>query len=53
MAVMRKMLRVAYRLLKSGERYDLTKVWAGAKQQPSPPGWLRLLLDKFYTFYSI
>lgn len=36
MAVMRKMLLVAYRLLKSGERYDPTKVWAGAKQQPEP-----------------
>ncbi len=29
-AVMRKMLVVAYHLLKSGERYDPTKVWAGA-----------------------
>jgi transposase len=28
-AVMRKMLVVAYHLLKSGERYDPTKVWAG------------------------
>jgi transposase len=36
MAVMRKMLLVAYRLLKSGGRYDPTKVWAGAKQQPEP-----------------
>jgi transposase len=30
MAVMRKMLVVAYHLLKSGERYDPTKVWSGA-----------------------
>jgi transposase len=29
MAVMRKMVLVAYRLLKSGGRYDPTKVWAG------------------------
>jgi transposase len=29
-AVMRKMLVVAYHLLKSGERYDASKVWAGA-----------------------
>jgi transposase len=36
MAVMRKMLLVAYRLLKSGGCYDPTKVWAGAKQQPEP-----------------
>jgi transposase len=28
-AVMRKMLVVAYHLLKSGERYDPSKVWAG------------------------
>jgi hypothetical protein len=27
---MRKMLVVAYHLLKSGERYDASKVWAGA-----------------------
>ncbi len=30
MAVMRKMLVVAYHLLRSGERYDPTKVWSGA-----------------------
>jgi len=30
MAVMRKMLVVAYHLLKSGEQYDPTKVWSGA-----------------------
>jgi transposase len=30
-AVMRKMLMVAYHLLKSGETYDATKVWAGAR----------------------
>jgi transposase len=30
MAVMRNMLVVAYQLLKSGERYDPTKVWSGA-----------------------
>jgi transposase len=30
MAVMRKMLVVAYHLLKSGERYDPAKVWSGA-----------------------
>jgi len=30
MAVMRKMLVVAYHLLKTGERYDPAKVWAGA-----------------------
>ena len=30
MAVMRKMLIVAYHLLKSGERYDPSKVWSGA-----------------------
>ncbi len=29
-AVMRKMLVVAYHLIKSGDRYDPTKVWAGA-----------------------
>ncbi len=29
-AVMRKMLVVAYHLLKSGERYDPAKVWRGA-----------------------
>jgi hypothetical protein len=33
MAVMRKMLTVAYRLLKNGGRYDATKVWAA----PQPP----------------
>ena len=33
MAVMRKMLVVAYHLLKSGERYDPTKVWSGAVAQ--------------------
>jgi len=31
MAVMRKMLVVAYHLLRSGERYDPTNVWAGAR----------------------
>jgi transposase len=30
MAVMRKMLVVAYHLLKSGEQYDPTRVWSGA-----------------------
>jgi hypothetical protein len=30
MAVMRKMLVVAYHLLKSGEQYDPSKVWSGA-----------------------
>jgi transposase len=30
MAVMRKMLVVAYHLLRSGERYEPAKVWAGA-----------------------
>ena len=30
MAVMRQMLVVAYHLLKSGERYDPSKVWSGA-----------------------
>ena len=30
MAVMRKMLVVAYHLLKSGEHYDPSKVWSGA-----------------------
>ncbi len=30
MAVMRKMLVVAYHLLRSGEQYDPTKVWSGA-----------------------
>src|ERR687886_3037973 len=29
MAVMRKLLLVAYHLLKSGERYDQTQVWRG------------------------
>ena len=29
-AVLRKMLVVAYHLLKSGDPYDPTKVWAGA-----------------------
>ena len=29
MAVMRKMLVVAYHLLKSGEQYDPSKVWRG------------------------
>ena len=29
MAVMRKMLVVAYHLLKSGEQYDPAKVWGG------------------------
>jgi transposase len=33
MAVMRKMLVVAYRLLKNGSRYDAAKVWAA----PQPP----------------
>jgi len=33
MAVMRKMLGVAYRLLRSGGPYDPTKVWAA----PQPP----------------
>jgi len=31
MAVMRKMLLVAYRLLKSGAAYDPTKVWAASQ----------------------
>jgi transposase len=35
MAVMRKMLTVAYRLLKSGGRYDATKVWAAPQPQPA------------------
>jgi transposase len=36
MAVMRKMVGVAYRLLKSGQSYDPQKVWAGAKPPPEP-----------------
>jgi hypothetical protein len=35
MAVMRKMLTVAYRLLKSGGRYDPAKVWAAPQPQPA------------------
>jgi transposase len=35
MAVMRKMLTVAYRLLKSGSRYDAAKVWAAPQLQPA------------------
>jgi transposase len=38
MAVMRKMLLIAYRLLKSGGHYDASKVWAAPKRQPAPPG---------------
>jgi len=34
MAVMRKMLGVAYRLLRSGGTYDPAKVWAAP--QPGP-----------------
>ena len=30
-AVMRKMLVVAYHLLRSGDTYDPSKVWAGAR----------------------
>ena len=33
---MRKMVVVAYRLLKSGGRYDPTQVWAGAVPPPLP-----------------
>jgi len=33
MAVMRKMLLVAFHLLKSGETYDPTKVWAAPKPE--------------------
>lgn len=36
MAVMRKMLIVAYRLLKSGGCYDAAKVWAAPPLQPAP-----------------
>jgi transposase len=35
-AVMRKMLSVAYCLLKSGRSYDPQKVWAGVVPQPAP-----------------
>jgi hypothetical protein len=35
MAVMRKMLVVAFHLLKSGDTYDSTKVWAEAKTETS------------------
>jgi transposase len=35
MAVMRKMLTVAYRLLKSGGHYDAAKVWAAPQPQPT------------------
>jgi transposase len=35
MAVMRKMLLVAYGLLKSGSRYDAAKVWADPERQPA------------------
>lgn len=36
MAVMRKMLLVAYRLLKSGAAYDPTKVWAAPQPAATP-----------------
>jgi transposase len=36
MAVMRKMLGVAYRLLRDGGPYDPTKVWAGAAPLAAP-----------------
>jgi transposase len=36
MAVMRKMLGVAYRLLRDGSRYDPMKVWAAPKPPPAP-----------------
>jgi hypothetical protein len=36
MAVMRKMLVVAYRLLKSGAAYDPAKVWAAPQLAPTP-----------------
>lgn len=36
MGVMRKMVVVAYWLLKNGGRYDPTKVWAGAAPPPPP-----------------
>jgi transposase len=35
MGVMRKMLLVAYGLLKSGARYDVAKVWADPERQPA------------------
>ena len=38
MAVMRKMLLVAYGLLKSGQRYDAAKVWADPERQPATTG---------------
>jgi transposase len=36
LAVMRKMLLIAYRLLKSGGCYDASKVWADPMRQPPP-----------------
>jgi transposase len=36
MAAMRKMLTVAYRLLKSGGHYNAAKVWAAPPRQPAP-----------------
>jgi transposase len=34
--VMRKMVRVAYGILKTGTTYDAERVWARAKPQPAP-----------------
>lgn len=38
MAVMRKMVLVAYGLLKSGSSYDARKVWADPQRQPAATG---------------
>jgi transposase len=38
MAVMRKMLLVAYGLLKGGARYDAAKVWTDPERQPGATG---------------
>lgn len=38
MAVMRKMLLVAYGILKSGNRYDARKVWAAPQPPPAATG---------------
>ncbi len=35
MAVMRKMVAVAYSLLKNGSTYDPNKVWANSTNQPA------------------
>jgi hypothetical protein len=37
MAIMRKMLTMAYRLLKNRSRYDAAKGWAATQPQTAPP----------------